>query len=54
MLFLVNELFKQRNTSIKIIFGKAIQPEILDKAVRKDVEWAAFIKEIAFNLKDKA
>ena len=54
MLFLVNELFKQKNTSIKIIFGKAIQPEMLDKDVRKDVEWAAFIKEIAFNLKYKA
>ena len=54
MLFLVNELFKQKNTSIKIIFGEAIQPEILDTTIRKDIEWAAFIKEVAFNLKDRA
>jgi putative hemolysin len=54
MLFLVNELFKQRNTSIKIIFGEAIQPEILDTTIRKDIEWAAYIKDVAFNLKDKA
>jgi putative hemolysin len=54
MLFLVNELFKQRNTSIKIIFGEAIQPEILDTTIRKDIEWAAYIKDVAFNLKNKA
>ena len=54
MLFLVNELFKQRNTSIKIIFGEAIQPEILDTTIRKDIEWATYIKDVAFNLKNKA
>ena len=51
MLYLVNELFKQKNSSIKIIFGKAIQPESLDPNIRKDHAWAQYIKNIAFNLK---
>ncbi|HAV25428.1 MAG TPA: glycerol acyltransferase, partial [Bacteroidetes bacterium] len=49
MLYLVNELFKQKNTTIRIIFGKPIYPKDLDLN-KKDVEIAQDIKRIAYNL----
>ena len=52
MLYLVNELFKQKNTTIKIIFGKPIYPDELDPNIMKDRAWAQKIKEIAYSLKD--
>ena len=52
MLYLVNELFKQKNTTIKIIFGKPIYPNDLDEDV-KDTELAQDIKRKAYSLKSK-
>ena len=52
MLYLVNELFKQKNTTIKIIFGKPIYPDELDQKIMKDRAWAQKIKELAYALKD--
>jgi len=49
MLYLVNELFKQKNTTIRIIFGKPIYPKDLD-VNKKDIEIAQDIKRIAYNL----
>lgn len=51
MLYLVNELFKQKNTTIKIIFGKPIYPDELEQNLMKDRAWAQKIKEIAYALK---
>ena len=53
MLYLVNELFKQKNTTIKIIFGKPISPESLDQNLKKDRAWAQDIKEKAYALKEQ-
>jgi putative hemolysin len=53
MLYLVNELFKQKNTTIKIIFGKPIYPESLDQDIKKDRAWAQEIKEKAYALKEQ-
>jgi putative hemolysin len=52
MLYLVNELFKQKNTTIRIIFGKPIYPDELDQKIMKDRAWAQKIKGIAYALKD--
>ncbi len=53
MLYLVNELFKQKNTTIRIIFGKPINPKDLDQNIMKDRAWAQEIKKKAYALKDK-
>ncbi|MGB0850722.1 MAG: 1-acyl-sn-glycerol-3-phosphate acyltransferase, partial [Bacteroidia bacterium] len=50
MLYLVNELFKQKNTTIKITFGKPIYPEELDQSIKRDRAWAQDIKERAYSL----
>ncbi|PCJ64789.1 MAG: glycerol acyltransferase [Bacteroidetes bacterium] len=50
MLYLVNELFKQKNTTIKIIFGKPIYPQDLS-TTKKDRAIAQDIKRIAYDLK---
>lgn len=49
MLYLVNELFKQKNQSIHITFGKAISPEELDDT-RSDVQWASEIRRRSYLL----
>jgi putative hemolysin len=49
MLYLVNELFKQKNTTINIKFGKPIYPSEIDTSV-KDRVWAQRIKEKAYEL----
>jgi len=51
MLYLVNELFKQKNTTIKIIFGKPIYPDSLDQSIHRDRAWAQQIKETVYQLK---
>ena len=48
----VNELFKQKNTTIKIIFGKPIYPKDLDNDL-KDTVLAQDIKRKAYSLKSK-
>ena len=49
MLYLVDEVYKQKNKEIKIIFGKPIPYSSFDKS-KKDVEWAKYVKEIVYNL----
>ena len=49
MLYLVNELFKQKNRTIHIIFGQPIWPEqFTDK--RTDKEWAEWLKASVYKL----
>lgn len=49
MFFLPDEMFRQRNKTITIIFGKPISHEILDKS-RSDQEWAEFVKDTVYSL----
>lgn len=44
MLFLVNEVFKQRGKTITVIFGKEIPYETFDKRFN-DAQWAQKVKE---------
>ncbi len=48
MLFLPNEMFKQRNQSISIYFGRPIQPHDLDKT-KNYTEWANTIKKYVYS-----
>lgn len=52
MLYLVDEMFKQRNKEIFIKFGKPISYHFFDDA-KKDVEWAAYMKEHVYSLTNK-
>ncbi len=49
MLYLVHELFKQKNKRIEIKFGKPILASELDKS-KKDIEWAQIIKKKVYDL----
>ncbi len=49
MIFLVNELFKQRNKTINIIFGKPIQASTFDSQ-KSDKEWAKWVKQEVYKL----
>ena len=49
MLYLVNELFKQKKRRIEIRFGEAISPAELDKS-KNDRQWAAEIRQRCYNL----
>lgn len=49
MLYLVNELYKQQDKHIKIIFGKPILASELDNS-KTDEEWANYIKEKVYKL----
>lgn len=50
MLYLSNELFKQRGKNFTIRVGKPIKYNTFDKGKRVE-EWAAFVKEKTYNLK---
>ena len=50
MLYLADELFKQKNATIRITYGKPIDPVTFD-ASRKDIEWAQWVKEQVYMLK---
>lgn len=50
MLYLSNELFKQRGKNFTIRVGKPIKYHIFDES-KTYKEWAAFVKEKAYNLK---
>jgi putative hemolysin len=50
MLYLADELFKQKNATIRITYGKPIDPVTFD-ASKKDVEWAQWVKEQVYMLK---
>lgn len=49
MLYLVNELFKQKNERIEIHFGKAIPANHFDSN-KSDLEWAQEVKEACYAL----
>ncbi len=51
LLWLIDELFKQRKTSFKVIVGKPIKISDLDNS-RSDREWAQRIKEHVYELKN--
>ncbi len=48
MLFLPDEMFKQKNQTIKIYFGQAIFPQTLDKSITHK-EWANIIKQYVYS-----
>jgi putative hemolysin len=50
MLYLVSEMYHQRNKTITIIFGKPIPHSLLDKS-HTDHQWAEKIKEHVYALK---
>ena len=52
MLYLADELFKQKGRTIKLYFGEPIDPGTLDRS-KNDKEWATWIKNKAYNLKEK-
>lgn len=49
MLYLVNELFKQKNQTFKLYFGKPISYTTFNKT-KTDLEWASFVKEEVYKL----
>ncbi|MFQ3579382.1 MAG: 1-acyl-sn-glycerol-3-phosphate acyltransferase [Bacteroidales bacterium] len=51
MLFLVDELYKHKHAIIPLYFGKPISYTTFDNT-RKPDEWAAFVKEIVYELKN--
>jgi len=51
MLFLVDEMYRQNNKKIQIIFGRPILIEKLDKKY-SDSEWAEKIRQYVYRLKD--
>ncbi|TAE66470.1 MAG: glycerol acyltransferase [Bacteroidetes bacterium] len=50
MMYLADEMFKQKNQTIKIIFGNPIPYTYFDKS-KSDAEWAEIIKEQTYKLK---
>ncbi len=49
MLYLVNELFKQKNSTFKLYFGKPISYTKFNKT-KNDREWANFVKQEVYRL----
>ena len=47
MLYLVDEMFKQKDKEILIRFGKPITYQFFDGS-KKDVEWAAYMREFVY------
>jgi putative hemolysin len=50
MLYLVDELFKQRNKTITIKFGKPIAHSTFDKS-KSDPEWADWVKQKVYEMR---
>ena len=49
MITLPDELYKSRNKTFKVTFGKPIPPEFFDKS-RTPLEWAAYVREQVYKL----
>jgi len=49
MLYLVDEMFKQKNKEILIRFGKPVPYQFFDKT-KKDAEWAEYMKNHVYSL----
>ncbi|MCG8576053.1 MAG: 1-acyl-sn-glycerol-3-phosphate acyltransferase [Flavobacteriales bacterium] len=52
MFYLVDELFKQAGKTLTIRFGTPISPDQFDNS-KKDIEWAQWVKEKVYKLKEK-
>ncbi len=52
MLYLVDEMFKQKNKNYTVTIGDAIPYGTFDES-RSDREWAAWVKEISYGLTQK-
>ncbi|MFT4602219.1 MAG: putative hemolysin [Arenicella sp.] len=52
MLYLVNELYKQTDKELHITFGKPIPHTTFDKS-KRDIEWAQWIKDKVYELKQQ-
>lgn len=52
MFYLVDELFNQKGKTLSLKFGKPIPFTTFD-ATKKDLEWAAWVKERTYSLKSK-
>lgn len=50
MLYLADEMFKQRGKEIKIIFGKPIPYQTFDRS-KKDIEWASQVKKKVYAMR---
>jgi putative hemolysin len=50
MLYLVDEMMKQKGNTIKLIFGKPVSYTTFDKS-KNPVEWAAFLRDLTYSLK---
>ncbi|MEX1001131.1 MAG: 1-acyl-sn-glycerol-3-phosphate acyltransferase [Crocinitomicaceae bacterium] len=53
MLYLVDELFKQKDKTIELRFGEPIPYSTFDKS-KKDLEWAAWVKSKVYQLQSKS
>jgi 1-acyl-sn-glycerol-3-phosphate acyltransferase len=51
MLFLTDEMFRQKGNTIKIIFGKPIPFNTLDRS-KTDAQWAEFVREKVYALSE--
>jgi putative hemolysin len=49
MLYLADEMYKQKNKKVKIIFGKPISYRIFDKRYT-DLQWAQIVKNFVYSL----
>ena len=49
MVYLVDEMFKQRGNTLKIIFGKVIPYTTFDRS-KTDAQWADYVKNIVYSL----
>jgi len=49
MLYLADEMYRQKGQNLVITFGRPIPYESFDKS-KKDIEWAEFVKQIVYNL----
>lgn len=49
MLYLVDEMYKQKNKQVKIIFGKPIPYQVFDKRYT-DSQWAQLVKAFVYSL----
>ena len=52
MILLPDEMFKQRNKTIRLVFGKPIPYTTFDSS-KTDSEWAALVREHVYNLDKK-
>lgn len=52
MLYLVDEMFKQKGKDILIRFGKPVPYQFFDSS-KKDIEWASHMKEHVYSLSGK-